>query len=67
MDTVVFEGIGFNKELAAAKSLKDFIEHERHHGLSDDQLKEVHKLCGGKSKGKKEEKTDEDQSTDKEG
>jgi hypothetical protein len=42
---VPYEGVSFNAEWAATKTEKEFIEHERHHGLSDAQLKEAYKLC----------------------
>ena len=34
-----------NIEWAASKSLVEFIEHEKHTGLTDDELKEAHELC----------------------
>ena len=34
-----------NIEWAASKSLADFIEHEKHTGLTDAELKEAHELC----------------------
>lgn len=37
--------IAFDAKWAAAKSEKDFVEHEKHHGLPVAQLKEAHKLC----------------------
>jgi hypothetical protein len=40
-----YDNVNFNAEWAATKSTADFIEHENHNGLSDEQLKEVHKLC----------------------
>jgi hypothetical protein len=45
MRKVTFEGITFNADWAASVAEKDFVEHEKHHGLSDTQLKEAHKLC----------------------
>jgi hypothetical protein len=45
MKKVSYEGISFNATWAATKTEKEFIEHEAHHGLSKDQLKEAHKLC----------------------
>lgn len=43
--TVPYQGIVFNAEWAALKTQVEFIEHEKHHGLTDTQLKEAHKLC----------------------
>lgn len=62
---ITYEGIAFNKEWVASKTLKAFSEHEAHHGLSAEQLKEVHEMCGGKSSKKKEEKP-ADKSSDSE-
>jgi hypothetical protein len=45
MTKVTYEGITFNANWAGSKTEKEFIEHEKHHGLTDTQLKEVHKLC----------------------
>lgn len=36
---------GANIEWAASKSEADFIEHEKHTGLTEAELKEVHALC----------------------
>lgn len=45
MKVVTYEGIGFNADWAASKTEKEFVEHEKHHTLSEAQLKEAHKLC----------------------
>ena len=45
MKTVTYEGVNFNATWAAGKTEKEFVEHEKHNGLSAGQLKEVHKLC----------------------
>lgn len=45
---MIYEGISFNDEWAASKKLEDFIKHELHHGLSRDQLKELHTICKAK-------------------
>lgn len=37
--------ISFNAEVNAKKTFKDFCEHEKHHGLTPEQLKEVHDAC----------------------
>lgn len=54
---VVYEHVSFNAAWASSISVSKFIEHEAHHGLSVDQLKEAHALCKAitvqnKSKGK---------------
>jgi hypothetical protein len=45
MTKVTYESITFNASWAASKTEKEFIDHEKHHGLTDAQLKEAHKLC----------------------
>jgi len=57
---LVFENLGaaFNYEWAAKKSLAEFKEHEKHHGFTDEQFKEIHDACVAKAKAsalKKEE------------
>lgn len=42
---VKYNGIAFNAAWVASKSLREFMDHEKHHGLSREQFKEVHKLC----------------------
>lgn len=37
--------IVFDADWAVSISEKEFIEHEKHHGLSNAELKEAHKLC----------------------
>lgn len=44
-NTVPYEHVNFNAVWANGISEKEFIEHERHHGLSDAQLKEAYNLC----------------------
>lgn len=46
-----YEGRGFNEKWAASKTQKEFVEHEKHTGLTEAQLKEVHSLCVKKVKG----------------
>lgn len=45
MAKVTFEGVTFNANWANTKTEKEFVAHEKHHGLSDSQLKEAHNLC----------------------
>jgi hypothetical protein len=41
-----FEGkIKFNSEWVASITLDEFKEHEKHHGLTDKQLKEAYDMC----------------------
>jgi hypothetical protein len=47
---ITFEGVTFDAEWAVSKSQKEFIQHESHHGLTADQLKEAHMLCKVASK-----------------
>ncbi|HUR65463.1 MAG TPA: hypothetical protein VMZ03_03865 [Chitinophagaceae bacterium] len=42
---IPFEHVRFNATWAATKTEKEFVDHEKHHGLTDAQLKEAHKLC----------------------
>jgi hypothetical protein len=37
--------VAFDADWAANKSQKDFIAHEKHHGLTNEQLIEAHNLC----------------------
>jgi len=45
--------VWFNKEWVASVTLKEFIAHEKHHGIPDDKMKEIWNLC------KQEEKPSE--------
>lgn len=47
-----FEGINFNGEYWKGKTEAEFVAHERHHGLSEKQLKEAFALMNPKSKKK---------------
>lgn len=42
---VTYNTIAFNAEINAEKSLQAFSEHEAHHGLSAEEIKEIHTLC----------------------
>jgi hypothetical protein len=42
--------VGFNSEWVAGKSLKEFLKHEKHQRLTEDQLKQVHAMCVKKHK-----------------
>jgi hypothetical protein len=37
--------VSYDAEWAASKSQKEFIAHEKHNGLSNEQLIEAHNLC----------------------
>lgn len=50
------EGVTFNGPWVASQSLQDFIKHEEHHGLTEKQLKDVHKKCVKEFGPAKEEK-----------
>lgn len=39
-----FQGINFNDEWVKTKTEAEFVDHENHHGLSPDQLKECYAL-----------------------
>ncbi len=53
--TVIFNGISFNKEWVASKTLREFMIHEKHHLLSEGDMHEVYNLCRGKETQKDEE------------
>ena len=40
-----YEGINFNTAWVAQASFKEFSKHEKHHGISEKRLREVHALC----------------------
>jgi hypothetical protein len=40
-----FEGISFNSKWAASKTEAEFLEHEKHHDLTEAQLKKAYSLC----------------------
>jgi hypothetical protein len=45
MKKVPYGHVVFNAEWAASKTEKQFVDHEKHSGLTVAQLKEVYKLC----------------------
>ena len=58
--------ITFFVEINAKKSFNDFYEHEKHHPITKEQLKEVHDIILKKAgKPKKEEKKQEQPAADK--
>lgn len=46
----------FNSKHAASKTVDDFVEHEKHLGFSEDQLKEAYALCVKEQEGVKPKK-----------
>jgi hypothetical protein len=42
---VTYAGVTFNADWAAGLSQKEFVKHESHHGLSNEQLIEAYNLC----------------------
>ena len=56
-----YEGINFYPAAAEGKTFKEFCEHEKHHGLSEKQMREVYALLKGKDKTVKIEKPLTDQ------
>lgn len=44
-DIVVYNNIAFNAVWANSKTEAEFVAHEKHHEITEDQLREVHKLC----------------------
>jgi len=47
---MVFNGINFYEESNKGKTEAEFIEHEKHHELTEKQLKEAWKLLNPKKK-----------------
>ena len=45
---MVFNEISFNQDYWKTKTEAEFIEQEKHHGLSVEQMKEAFALMGGK-------------------
>lgn len=41
---MVYNGINFTEAYWQTKTLHDFLKHEKHHGLSDAQMKEAFEL-----------------------
>lgn len=54
MKVVINGVIAFDAEWGASKSQKEFIAHEKHSGLTNDQLIEAHNLCKAAVKAPKE-------------
>jgi hypothetical protein len=52
---MIYEGINFYPESIANKSEAEFVEHEKHTGLSEAQLKEAYSLMNPKKKVVKKE------------
>ncbi len=42
---VVYKGIGFTEEWVAQQTLKQFTLHEKHHGLTNEEYEQIHKIC----------------------
>lgn len=38
----VFDGVTFYPAAVEGKTLAQFIEHEKHHGFTDDQMKDIY-------------------------
>lgn len=49
---MIYEGINFYPSSVEGKTETEFVAHEKHHGLSVAQLKEVYKLMNPKKKTK---------------
>jgi hypothetical protein len=54
---IKYNGVAFNADWVRTKSLKEFSEHEKHHGFAPEQYKEVHDICTGKVKPAAKEET----------
>jgi len=62
-NTVIYEGISFNKAWVASKTFKQFCAHESHHGLSTAQMQEVYNICREKPVKEKPGSADENEKT----
>jgi hypothetical protein len=55
---VKYNHIDFNGEWASTKTVEAFIDHEKHHGLTEQELREIHALIvmehGGNAEAEKE-------------
>jgi Spy/CpxP family protein refolding chaperone len=47
---MVYQHIAFNSAWASGKTLQEFMEHEKHHNLTEEQMKQVHALCKAEMK-----------------
>ncbi len=45
MNWVKFNSVAFNADWVKTKTLKEFSEHEKHHGFTPEQYKEAYELC----------------------
>ena len=57
---MTFENVTFNSEYLKDKKEHDFIKHERHHGLSVEQLKEAFAVIKGNTATPEKKKEDAD-------
>lgn len=42
---LTYQGVSFNATNAAGKKLSEFADHEKHHGFTREQFKELHDAC----------------------
>lgn len=49
---VVYNGVSFYRSFWVGKSLREFLDHEKHHGLSDKQLEEAYFIINPGAKAK---------------
>lgn len=57
---ITYEGVAFNADWVKSKTFSQFAKHEGHHGFSQEQLREVYGLCGGKVEKAEDKKADKD-------
>lgn len=53
---MVFEKINFNEKHWKGKSFEAFAKHEKHHGLSDEKMREAYGLINPPAKVEKKKK-----------
>lgn len=65
MSTLPYAHVNFNIEENAKKSVQEFVDHEKHVGLTEEQLMDAHELIVEAAKPKPELKAEAAESTEK--
>lgn len=47
---MLYNHVAFNSEWVASKKFSEFVEHEKHHGFTPEQMKDIYSLCKAESK-----------------
>lgn len=48
---IQYEGISFNADWVKTKSFEEFFDHEKHHGLSEEKMREIYDAIVGNTEG----------------